>query len=210
MDALQAVAAGRIVPVVEIEDAHTAVPLARALAAGGISTMEVTLRTPAALEAIRAVATEVEGFLVGAGTVVLPAQVEQVASAGAAYAVSPGWHPSLSVAAEQAGLPFVPGVVTPSEVMDAAARGHRRLKFFPAGSFGGVATLRAFSAPLAALGVSFMPTGGVRLENLAEFLGVPEVFAVGGTWIAPRAAIRDRDADAITRAAAHAVDAVSQ
>jgi 2-dehydro-3-deoxyphosphogluconate aldolase/(4S)-4-hydroxy-2-oxoglutarate aldolase len=186
------------------------VPLARALVAGGITTMEVTLRTPTALDAIRAVADEVEGFLVGAGTLVLPEQVERAAAAGAAYGVSPGWHPSLSRAAADAGLPFVPGVVTPTEILDAAAHGHRRLKFFPAGSFGGASTLRALASPLAALDVSFMPTGGVRLDNLAEFLALPNVFVVGGTWIAPRAAIRDRDADFITRAAAEAVAIAAQ
>lgn len=208
MDALDTIAAVRIVPVVEIDDPADAVLLARALSAGGIGTMEVTLRTPAAVDAIRAVSAEVDGFVVGAGTLVLPEQVEQVAAAGAAYGVSPGWHRSLSAAAEAAGLPYVPGVVTPSEVMDAAAHGHRRLKFFPAGAYGGVATLRSFAAPLAALGVSFMPTGGVRLDNLAEFLELPHVFAVGGTWIAPRAAIGARDAASITRAAAAATAAL--
>jgi 2-dehydro-3-deoxyphosphogluconate aldolase/(4S)-4-hydroxy-2-oxoglutarate aldolase len=209
MDPLDVLEAGRIVPVVEIEDPRTAVPLARALAAGGIATMEVTLRTSAALDAIRAVVSEVEGFLVGAGTLVMPEQIGQVVAAGAAYGVAPGWHPSLSATAADAGLPFVPGVVTPSEALDAAAHGHRRLKFFPAGSFGGVATLRALASPLAALEVAFMPTGGVRIDDLAAYLELPNVFAVGGTWIAPRAAIRERDTAAITREAA-AVVAIAQ
>lgn len=209
MDVLAEVAGIRVVPVVEIEDAATAVPLARALRDGGIRTMEVTLRTPAALDAIRAVAGEVEGFLVGAGSLVTTEQITAAVSAGAAYGVSPGWHPSLSAAAAAAALPYVPGIVTPSELLDAAAHGHRRLKLFPAGVYGGTVTLRAFAGPFGALGVSFMPTGGVSPANLSEFLALPNVFAVGGTWIAPRAAIAARDTETITRNAREAAGVIA-
>ncbi|KHK96363.1 hypothetical protein LK09_15365 [Microbacterium mangrovi] len=209
MDVLAEVAQIRVVPVVEIDDVATAVPLARALTAGGIRTMEVTLRTPAALDAIRAVAAEVEGFLVGAGSVVTTDQVAAAAAAGAVYGVSPGWHPSLSAAAADAAFPYVPGVVTPSEVLDAAAHGHRRLKFFPAGVYGGAATLRSFSGPFGALGVSFMPTGGVTPASLPDFLALPNVFAVGGTWVAARGTIAAGDTPSITRAAREAAAAAA-
>lgn len=209
MDVLAAIAEIRIVPVVEIEDAATAVRLARALTDGGIRTMEVTLRTPAALDAIRAVAAEVEGFLVGAGSIVTTEQVAAAVAAGAEYGVSPGWHPSLSAAAADAGLPYVPGVVTPTELLEAAAHGHRRLKFFPAGAYGGATTLRALGGPFSALGVSFMPTGGVTPANLPDFLALPNVFAVGGTWIAPRAAITAGDTVTITRAAREATGVIA-
>lgn len=206
MDILTEVAEIKIVPVVEIEDAATAVPLARALMTGGIGTMEVTLRTPAALDAMRAIAAEVDGFLVGAGSIVTTGQVSAAIDAGAAYGVSPGWHPDLSRAAEDAGLPYVPGVVTPSEVLAAVEHGHRRLKFFPAGNYGGTSTLRSFVGPFGALDVSFMPTGGVNAANLREFLNLPNVFAVGGTWIAPRTAISAQDTTTVTASAREAVE----
>ncbi|WP_251439103.1 bifunctional 4-hydroxy-2-oxoglutarate aldolase/2-dehydro-3-deoxy-phosphogluconate aldolase [Microbacterium sp. USTB-Y] len=204
MDVLEQVTEISVIPVVEIEDADSAVPLARALASGGIRTMEITLRTDAALEAMRRVSGEVEGFLVGAGSIVSPEQIPIAVAAGAAYGVSPGWRPRLSDAAAESALPYVPGVVTPSEVLDAAAHGHRRLKFFPAGNYGGGATLRSFAGPFSSLGVAFMPTGGVTPANLSEFLSLPNVFAVGGTWIAPRPAISAGDFTTIARTAAEA------
>lgn len=193
-----------IVPVVEIADARHAVPLAEALLAGGVATMEITFRTDAAAEAIRRVAAEVEGFIVGAGTLVTPANVSAAAGAGAAYGVSPGHRDDLSHAASDLDLPFVPGVVTPTEILAALACGHRRMKFFPAGQYGGIKTLRSFAAPFASQGVSFMPTGGITEATLADYASLAQVFAVGGTWIASRSAIESEDFSSITAAAKRA------
>jgi 2-dehydro-3-deoxyphosphogluconate aldolase/(4S)-4-hydroxy-2-oxoglutarate aldolase len=176
-----------VVPVVEIENPDDGVPLARALRAGGISTMEVTFRTAAAADAIRLVKAELPDFVVGAGTLVTPADVAQAVAAGAAYGVSPGFRADLSAAAAAVALPFIPGVITPSEILAAVDAGHRHLKFFPAAHYGGIETLRSLAAPFSRLSVSFMPTGGVRAATLADHLALPHVFAVGGTWIASRA-----------------------
>ena len=178
-----------VVPVVEIEDPEGGVPLARALRAGDIATMEVTFRTAAAADAIRRVSAELPEFVVGAGTLVTPADVAEAAAAGAAYGVSPGFRADLSAAAADVGLPLIPGVITPSEILAAVEAGHRHLKFFPAAQYGGIEALRSLAAPFARLGISFMPTGGVRPETLADYLALPHVFAVGGTWIASRAAV---------------------
>lgn len=197
-DVTPALRALRVVPVVEIGDVDHAVPLARALAEGGFPAMEVTLRTPAALEAIAAVAAELPDFLLGAGTLLTPGDVDRAATAGARFLVSPGRTGALETAAAATGLPFVPGAVTASEVMAAVDAGHRLVKFFPAAQSGGAAALSSLAAPLRASGVGFMPTGGIRLENLPEYLGVPEVVAVGGTWIAPRALVDAGDFTGIT------------
>lgn len=176
----------RIIPVVEITDARKGVELARSLSAAGLPIAEVTLRTPAALEAIRAIASEVPDFLVGAGTLLTSAQVAEAAAAGAHFGVSPGFTRTLSQSAADADLPFLPGAVTASEVLAAAESGHTHLKFFPAEQSGGTSAIAAFSAPFAGLGIRFMPTGGVRPANLNSYLAIPSIFAIGGTWIAPR------------------------
>ncbi|TQM37353.1 bifunctional 4-hydroxy-2-oxoglutarate aldolase/2-dehydro-3-deoxy-phosphogluconate aldolase [Pseudonocardia cypriaca] len=200
-DVLTAVEALAVVPVVEIDDAATAVPLARTLAEAGLPVVEVTFRTPAARDAVAAIAAELPDFLLGAGTLVLPDMVASAAEAGARFGVSPGYSRTCLDAAEKAGLPFVPGAVTPSEVGACLEAGARHIKFFPAGAYGGISTLKALDGPFGWTGARFMPTGGVRPENVAEYLALPNVFAVGGTWIAPRSDITEGRWDAIAERA---------
>lgn len=194
-----------IVPVIVLADATDAVPLARALLAGGVRALEVTLRTPAGLEAIRRIASELPEALVGAGTVTRPQEMKAVRQAGAAFAFSPGWSTALSDAARDEGVEFMPGVMTPSEVMAAANSGHRALKLFPASVAGGLSMLRALAGPFAEL--RFCPTGGVTPENMASYLELPNVFAVGGSWLTPGDAIAARDWGRITALAAQAASA---
>jgi 2-dehydro-3-deoxyphosphogluconate aldolase/(4S)-4-hydroxy-2-oxoglutarate aldolase len=194
-----------VIPVIVVADAADAVPLARALLAGGVQALEVTLRTPAGLEAIRRIAAEVPEALVGAGTVTRPAEMRAVRQAGAAFAFSPGWAPELSDAARDEGIEFVPGVMTPSEAMAAANRGHRALKLFPAAVAGGVPMLKAMAGPFPEL--RFCPTGGVTQENMAQYLALPNVFAVGGSWLTPSDAIAGSDWPRITALAARAAAA---
>jgi 2-dehydro-3-deoxyphosphogluconate aldolase/(4S)-4-hydroxy-2-oxoglutarate aldolase len=178
-----------VVPVVEIEDVARAVPLARALAEAGLPVLEVTFRTPAAERAVAAIAAELPDFLLGVGTLLTPEMVTTAEAAGARFGVAPGFSAACLDAAEEVGLPFIPGAVTPSEVTACLAAGARHVKFFPAGVSGGVPALAALEAPFGPAGVRFMPTGGVGPGNAAEYLARPGVFAVGGTWIAPRADI---------------------
>lgn len=195
----------RIVPVVEIADPAKAVPLAEALTDGGLPVAEITLRTSTALEAIRIIRDRLPGFLVGAGSLLNANQVERAASAGAVFGVSPGLTPDTVRTAGRLGLPFVPGIATVSEVLQALDLGVNRLKFFPSSSLGGIATVRAFAAPLVQTEARFMPTGGISPENLAEYLAVPAVFAVGGSWIATRSQINAGDFAGITERARRAV-----
>lgn len=181
----------RVLPVVVVERAADALPLAEALLEGGIDAMEITLRHPCAMEAIPLVRARVAGMCVGAGTLTHPQDFARVAAAGARFAVSPGLTPSLAAAARAAGLPFIPGVMTPSEVIAAVEHGYTLLKLFPAGQVGGLAMLRALAAPFG--GVRFCPTGGVSAQNLAAFLRQPNVALVGGSWLAPAEAIRAGD-----------------
>ncbi len=178
-----------VVPVVEVDDPARAVPLARTLAEAGLPVLEVTFRTPAAREAVAAIAAELPDVVLGAGTLLTAATVEQAAAAGARFGVSPGTSRSTLAAAAEAGLPLVPGAVTASEVMACLDAGVRHLKFFPAGTSGGAAALSALAGPFAAAEVRFMPTGGVTPDTAAHYLALATVFAVGGTWIAPRADI---------------------
>tara|TARA_R110002020_G_scaffold57274_11_gene157840 strand:- start:1495 stop:2154 length:660 start_codon:yes stop_codon:yes gene_type:complete len=194
-----------VVPVVEIDEVSAAVPLADALAAAGITTMEITLRTAGALDAIRAVTSERPDFLVGAGTITSALDVEAATLAGARYLVSPGRTDVLTEAARSVGIPYIPGAVTPTEVMAAAEADLTHVKFFPAGAFGGADALLSLSTPLTGLGLRFMPTGGIRPENLSRYLSIPAVFAVGGTWIAARDLLRERRFDEITRRAREAM-----
>jgi 2-dehydro-3-deoxyphosphogluconate aldolase/(4S)-4-hydroxy-2-oxoglutarate aldolase len=200
-DVLTAVASLAVVPVVEIEDAATAVPLARTLAEAGLPVVEVTFRTPAARDAVAAIAAELPDFLLGAGTLVLPDMVASAVEAGALFGVSPGYSTACLASAAEARFPFVPGAVTPSEVGACLEAGARYIKFFPAAAYGGIATLAALDGPFGWTGARFMPTGGVRPENAAEYLALPNVFAVGGTWIAPRADIAAGRWDAIAERA---------
>ncbi|MFJ2826426.1 bifunctional 4-hydroxy-2-oxoglutarate aldolase/2-dehydro-3-deoxy-phosphogluconate aldolase [Streptomyces sp. NPDC087263] len=180
-----------VVPVVVLKDAADAVPLARALVAGGLPVIEVTLRTPAALDAIRAVAAEVPDAVVGAGTVLSPAQVAQSVDAGARFLVSPGWTDVLLAAMEGSGVPFLPGVSTTSEVVALLERGVRDMKFFPAQAAGGTAYLRSLAGPLPQ--ARFCPTGGIGLASAPEYLALPNVGCVGGSWMLPEDAVAARD-----------------
>ena len=196
---------GRFVPVIVIDDESRAPDVARALSAGGIPCAEVTLRTPAALAAIRAMAA-IDGFSVGAGTVLHASQVDECARAGASFLVSPGVSTPVLDRAFELGIPAIPGVATATDLMSVFAREHRQVKFFPADRLGGLETLRALAAPFA--GVRFMPSGGVSMRNAAEYLAEPAVFAVSGSWLAPRQAIADGDFAEIERACAEAIAVV--
>jgi len=186
-----------VVPVLTIDDAKLAVPLAQALMAGGLRILEVTLRTEAALEGIRRIVQEVPGVLVGAGTVRTPDQGHSAIAAGARFLVSPGMTPRLVQSADGWSVPFLPGAATPSEAMALADLGYRALKFFPAEPLGGVAALKALAAPLP--DVVFCPTGGIGPDTARDYLALPNVVAVGGSWVAPAAAIAKEDWDTITR-----------
>lgn len=194
--------ARRIVPVVVIDDDSNALPLADALIAGDLPVAEVTLRTPAALASIAAMSTR-EDLLVGAGTVLNVAQATAAMDAGARFIVSPGLSLDVVSAARERGVPVIPGAVTPTEIMAALDMGLGLLKFFPAGIYGGVAALKALGSVFG--GVSFVPTGGVSPDNLAEFLAVPSVAAVGGSWMVPASAVDAGDFDTITQLCATAV-----
>ncbi|AMJ63314.1 bifunctional 4-hydroxy-2-oxoglutarate aldolase/2-dehydro-3-deoxy-phosphogluconate aldolase [Bosea sp. PAMC 26642] len=200
-------AACGVVPVVVIEDAHLAVPLARALLAGGIDVIEVTLRRPAALNALETIAREVPGILAVAGTVVTPAQVSEVKSAGAQAVVSPGFSESVDDAMRAAGLPWLPGVATASDCMRAVSAGRLACKFFPAEQAGGTAALKALSGPFPQM--SFCPTGGVGLNNLADYLALKQVICVGGSWLVPADAIANRDWARVTTLAREAREKVA-
>ena len=189
----------RIVPVVVLDDAEIAVPLARTLLEAGIDAIEVTLRTPAAVDAIGRIARDVPDIVVGAGSLRTPAQVRAVRDGGARFGVSPGATPALLEAAAEAGLPFVPGAQTASEILTLLEAGFTLQKFFPAESAGGVAFLKAVAAPLPE--VRFMPTGGITPGNVANYLALDHVAAVGGSWLTPRDLLAERDFEAIGRLA---------
>lgn len=201
-----AVLAYRIVPVIVLDDAADAAPLGHALVAGGLPVAEVTFRTAAAVESIRAMSA-IDGLIVGAGTVVTPEQVDQAAEAGATFLVSPGLRADVVRRAQELGLPILPGAVTPSEIMAAQDLGLDTVKFFPANIYGGAAAIKALSAPFGSM--RFVPTGGVGLANLSDFLSVKSIPAVGGSWMAPADLIRAGDFAAITRLAADAVAAAA-
>ena len=172
-----------VIPVLKITDVANAVPLARALARGGLLAIEITLRTADALEAIRRVAAEVEEAIVGAGTILDSKQFDDAASAGPRFIVSPGITRELLAAAADSEVPLLPGAITPGEIMAAREAGLRFLKFFPAEQSGGIASLKAFASPLA--DVKFCPTGGITGKNAADYLSLPNVICVGGSWVAP-------------------------
>ncbi|MGA5447701.1 bifunctional 4-hydroxy-2-oxoglutarate aldolase/2-dehydro-3-deoxy-phosphogluconate aldolase [Streptomyces umbrinus] len=180
-----------VVPVVVVDDVADAVPLARALAAGGLPAIEVTLRTPVALDAIRAIADGVPEAVVGAGTVISPEQVAQSVAAGARFLVSPGWTDVLLDAMKASGVPFLPGVSTTSEVVALLERGVSDMKFFPAQAAGGTAYLKSLAGPLPQ--ARFCPTGGIGPAVAPEYLALPNVLCVGGSWMLPADAIAARD-----------------
>jgi 2-dehydro-3-deoxyphosphogluconate aldolase / (4S)-4-hydroxy-2-oxoglutarate aldolase len=180
-----------VVPVVVVSDAADAVPLARALVAGGLPAIEVTLRTPAALDAIRAIAAAVPQAVVGAGTVITPEQTDASTAAGARFLVSPGWTDALLTAMRGAGVPYLPGVSTASEVVALLERGVRDMKFFPAQAAGGTAFLRSLAGPLPQ--ARFCPTGGIGPADAPGYLSLPNVGCVGGSWMVPADAVAAGD-----------------
>jgi 2-dehydro-3-deoxyphosphogluconate aldolase/(4S)-4-hydroxy-2-oxoglutarate aldolase len=192
-----------VIPVLTVTDVEDGVAQAAALVAGGLLAIEVTLRTPAALDAIAAIVKRVPGALVGAGTIVEPAQIEQAVAAGATFLVSPGASPRLAEAAAAAPVPFLPGVATASEAIALREKGFRALKLFPAEAAGGVRLLSSFAAPLPDL--VFCPTGGIDLAKAPSYLALPNVICVGGSWMLPKAALEARDyarVEALSREAA--------
>lgn len=199
-----------VVAVLVVDDPGHAVPLARALLAGGVDCMELTLRTPAAMEALRRVRAGVPEMLAGVGTILTPQQVNDVAAAGGAFGVAPGTNPRVIAEAARLGLPFAPGVCTPSDIELALEAGCRLLKFFPAEPAGGLAYLRSAAAPYAHLGVRFVPLGGIELQNAERYLSEPLVHALGGSWLAPREMIQRQDWATITANARQAADLVAR
>jgi 2-dehydro-3-deoxyphosphogluconate aldolase/(4S)-4-hydroxy-2-oxoglutarate aldolase len=202
MNTLAQLGAARLVPVVVLDDAADADPLAAALVAGGLPVAEVTFRTDAAEESIRAMSARGD-MLVGAGTVLTPAQVDLAVAAGASYIVSPGLSLAVVERCHEHGVLALPGAVTATEVQAALELGLTTVKFFPAGTSGGAPAIAALSAPF--VGVQFVPTGGVGPKNLHDYLAIPAVVAVGGSWMVPRATVRDRNFAEITRLTAAAV-----
>ncbi len=191
-----------VIPVIVLHDVAHAVPLARALVAGGIRMLEVTLRTPQALQCIEAIAKEVPEAVAGAGTIRSSADAQASVLAGAKFGVSPGYTPAVGKACRDLGLPLLPGVATGSEIMMAQEDGYTQLKFFPALQAGGLPMLKAWQGPFG--DVTFCPTGGIHAGNAAEFLALSNVACVGGSWIVPTDAIRDGDWARIERLAREA------
>ncbi|HVM82915.1 MAG TPA: bifunctional 4-hydroxy-2-oxoglutarate aldolase/2-dehydro-3-deoxy-phosphogluconate aldolase [Candidatus Binatia bacterium] len=202
------IAETRVLPVIAIEEARHAVPLADALLAGGLPVVEITFRTAAAADVIAAIARERPTLLVGAGTVLDRISLDVARQSGARFGLAPGFDPEVVGHAADMGFPFAPGVMTPSELSAAIRHGARMVKFFPAGTAGGPSALKAIAAPFAHLGLKFVPTGGVDQDNLADWLAVPGVAAVGGTWIARTEDIRAERWDKITANCRAAVAAV--
>ena len=200
-------ALGPVIPVMVIERTEDAVPLAQALVAGGIKVLEITLRTPNALDAISAIARQVPDAVLAAGTVTTPEQWDAAARAGARFAVSPGLTPRLLDAAASAPIPLLPGVATASELMTAMDAGFECFKFFPAQQAGGVGMLKAWGGPFAS--PIFCPTGGISSDNARDYLALPNVACVGGSWLTPTAALQAGDWAAIT-ALAQAASALRQ
>ena len=202
MNTLELAACGPVIPVIVIDRVEDAVPLARALVAGGVRVLEVTLRTPAALDCIRAMVAAVPEAIVGAGTVRSIADAQAAKDAGCQFAESPGYTSEIGRACLDIGLPLLPGVSTASEVMMANADGYRFLKLFPATAVGGINLLKAFASPFH--DVVFCPTGGITLDTAPQFLALPNVKVCGGSWLTPADAVKSGDWARITRLAAEA------
>jgi 2-dehydro-3-deoxyphosphogluconate aldolase/(4S)-4-hydroxy-2-oxoglutarate aldolase len=196
--------ASPVIPVIAIEDIEHAVPLAKSLVAGGIKVLEITLRTAHGLSAIRKITEQVPDAIVGVGTLTIADEFFSARDAGAVFGVSPGLTPSLISAAKSSGLPLLPGVATPSEVMEARESGFRQLKLFPAVPVGGVSMLKAIQGPLG--DTKFCPTGGISLESAPNFLACDNVVCVGGSWLTPRNTISSGDWHLITKLAKSASD----
>ncbi|WP_077489052.1 bifunctional 4-hydroxy-2-oxoglutarate aldolase/2-dehydro-3-deoxy-phosphogluconate aldolase [Sinomonas mesophila] len=208
-DAADILGVSPVIPVVTLDDPNDAVPVARALVDGGVPIIELTLRTETALSSLERIAAEVPDIVLGAGTVLTPRQAKAAADAGAQFLVSPGATPALLDGAAEAGVPLLPGVATVSEALQALEHGITALKFFPAGPAGGPEYLAALAAPLA--GVTFCPTGGISVATAPDYLALPNVACVGGSWLTPRDAVAAREwgriAELARRAAALGVSA---
>jgi 2-dehydro-3-deoxyphosphogluconate aldolase/(4S)-4-hydroxy-2-oxoglutarate aldolase len=203
LDPAEVLGAGPVMPVAVITEAGLAAPLARALLSGGVRVLEITLRTPAALDAIRLAAREVPEVLVGAGTVTTGRQLDEVREAGGAFAISPGLTPALLESAGRGTIPLIPGIATVSELMTGLERGYDYFKFFPAEAAGGMAMLKSIAGPFPE--VTFCPTGGIGLNNYLDYLALDNVACVGGSWLAPGGALERQDWDTISGLAAGAV-----
>ncbi|WP_395743956.1 bifunctional 4-hydroxy-2-oxoglutarate aldolase/2-dehydro-3-deoxy-phosphogluconate aldolase [Prosthecobacter sp.] len=199
-----------VIAVLMIDRVEDAAPLARALLAGGVNTIELTLRTFAALQCLRSIRDEVPEMTIGVGTILTPQQVNDAKDNGASFGVAPGMNSRVVAEAMRIGLPFAPGVCTPTDIELAIEAGCRVLKFFPSEHSGGLAYLRAISAPFAHLGVEFIPLGGVGAGNAAHYLREPSVLALGGSWLAPKEIIAKGGWDLITSLAREATDIVKQ
>ena len=210
MDMIETLGGVGIIPVIVIENEADAVPLARALVGGGLSVLEVTFRTKAAAAAIAAIRREVPEAVVGAGTVLTLEQLAAAREAGAVFCVAPGFDPAIVAAAKAAGMPFCPGVATASELSQALSAGCRLVKFFPAEAAGGVKMIKNLLGAFRFTGVRFMPTGGVNLSNVADYLAVPEIACCGGTWIVPKDALAAHDWAAIGKLASDASSLVKE
>ena len=202
MNTLDLAAQGPVIPVIVIDNLADAVPLAQALVAGGVRVLEVTLRTPVALQAIEAMVKAVPGAIVGAGTIRSAEDARAAKAAGAVFGVSPGYTPEVGAACRELALPLLPGVATASEVMMAQADGLRFLKFFPATAAGGIPMLKALAGPFP--DVVFCPTGGISLQTAPDFLALPNVKVCGGSWLTPADAVKSGDWARITRLAQEA------
>ena len=196
MNVLDVMRTGPVIPVIVIEDLAHAIPLAKALVAGGVRVLEVTLRTAAGLAAIQLIAREVPDAIVGVGTLTRPQDFKDAIDVGAQFGVSPGLTPAMIQAAHETRLPLLPGVMTPSDVIAARLAGFSELKLFPAQQAGGIGMLKALGGPFPE--VTFCPTGGVSPENAPDFLALPNVACVGGSWLAPKAALAAGDWGKIT------------
>jgi len=195
--------ASPVMPVMVIQDANDAVPLARALMAGGVSVLEITLRTEAAMDSIRAISAEVEGAIVGAGTITTPEQLKAVADAGAVFAISPGLTPKLLEAANNSEIALIPGISSVSELMLGMEYGLDHFKFFPAEAAGGIPMLKGIAGPIPQ--ITFCPTGGISPSNYNDYLALPNVACIGGSWLVPGDAVKNKDWDKITALAKAAV-----
>lgn len=210
MDMIETLGKAGIIPVIVIEDEAKAVPLARALVAGGLPVLEVTFRTVAAPAAIAAIKKEVPGAVLGAGTLLTPEMVRAAKESGAEFGVAPGFDPTVMQAAKEVGLPMCPGIATASELSQALSAGCKMVKFFPAEAAGGVNMIKNFLGAFRFTGVKFMPTGGVKPSNVADYLSVPEIVCCGGTWLVPKDALAANDFATIEALAKEAAELVKK
>ncbi|MFC7336141.1 bifunctional 4-hydroxy-2-oxoglutarate aldolase/2-dehydro-3-deoxy-phosphogluconate aldolase [Haloferula chungangensis] len=206
---LDRILAKRIVPVVVLDSANDAEPLAEALLAGGLDIMEITFRTAAAAESIERIAKAFPEILLGAGTLLETDQVVRAKEAGAVFGLAPGLNPEIVAKAKEIDLQFSPGIMTPSDVEQALSLGCQLLKFFPAGAAGGPEMLKALAGPYAHTGVKFVPTGGISSKNLADYLALPVVAAIGGSWMVDKKLVADGNWSEITRLTKEALAAAA-